>query len=43
MRILVAIAAKYMIPVHFIGVGETVEDLQPFSAHDFSRAIAGVE
>jgi fused signal recognition particle receptor len=41
--ILVAIAAKYMIPVHFIGVGETVEDLQPFSAHDFSRAIAGVE
>jgi fused signal recognition particle receptor len=41
--ILVAIAAKYLMPVHFIGVGETVEDLQPFSARDFSRAIAGTE
>ena len=40
--ILVAIAAKYKLPVHFIGVGEAIEDLQPFSAHDFARAIAGV-
>ena len=41
--ILVAIAAKTGLPVHFIGVGETIEDLQPFSARDFSRAIAGLE
>ena len=41
--ILVAIAAKFAIPVHFIGVGEGVEDLAPFSAHDFARAIAGLE
>ncbi len=40
--ILVAIAAKYRLPVHFIGVGEAIEDLQPFSARDFSRAIAGL-
>ncbi len=40
--ILVAIAARYKLPVHFIGVGEAIEDLQPFSAHDFARAIAGL-
>jgi fused signal recognition particle receptor len=40
--ILVAIAAKYGLPVHFIGVGEAIDDLQPFSARDFSRAIAGL-
>jgi fused signal recognition particle receptor len=40
--ILVAIAAKYGLPVHFIGVGEGVEDLAPFSAKDFGRAIAGL-
>jgi fused signal recognition particle receptor len=41
--ILVAIAAKYRLPVHFIGVGEGIEDLEPFAARDFARAIAGLE
>ena len=41
--ILVAIAAKFNLPVHFIGVGESVEDLAPFSARDFGRAIAGLD
>ncbi|MGZ5853604.1 MAG: signal recognition particle-docking protein FtsY [Xanthobacteraceae bacterium] len=41
--ILVAIASKYALPVHFIGVGETVEDLSPFEARDFARAVAGIE
>ncbi|HVG50079.1 MAG TPA: signal recognition particle-docking protein FtsY [Xanthobacteraceae bacterium] len=41
--ILVAIAAKYALPVHFIGVGESVEDLSPFEAGDFARAVAGIE
>jgi fused signal recognition particle receptor len=41
--ILVAIAAKYGLPVHFIGVGESIDDLAPFSAKDFARAIAGIE
>jgi len=41
--ILVALAAKFGLPVHAIGVGEQVDDLQPFSAGDFARAIAGVE
>ena len=38
--ILVAIAAKHGLPVHAIGVGEGVEDLQSFSAKDYARAIA---
>ena len=41
--ILIAIAEKYRLPVHFIGVGESVEDLEPFTARDFARAIAGLE
>ena len=41
--ILVALAAKYKLPVHFIGVGEGVDDLAPFAAKDFARAIAGIE
>ncbi len=41
--ILVAIATKFDVPVHFIGVGESVDDLAPFSARDFSRAIAGMD
>ncbi|ABD05073.1 signal recognition particle-docking protein FtsY [Rhodopseudomonas palustris HaA2] len=41
--ILVAIAEKHKLPVHFIGVGEGVEDLAPFTARDFAQAIAGTE
>jgi fused signal recognition particle receptor len=41
--ILVAIAAKYGLPVHFVGVGEGIDDLAPFAAKDFARAIAGIE
>lgn len=40
--ILVAISAKYKLPVWFIGVGEGVDDLEPFEARDFARAIAGI-
>ncbi|WP_106754502.1 signal recognition particle-docking protein FtsY [Pannonibacter carbonis] len=40
--ILVAIAAKHRMPVHFIGVGEGIDDLEPFSARDFAEAIAGL-
>jgi len=41
--ILVAIAAKFGLPVHFIGVGEGVEDLAAFTARDFARAIVGLD
>ncbi|MCW2276317.1 signal recognition particle-docking protein FtsY [Rhodoblastus acidophilus] len=41
--ILVAIAEKFSLPVHFIGVGEQADDLEPFAARDFARAIAGFD
>ena len=37
--ILAAIARQRPVPVYFIGVGEKVEDLQPFSAEEFSDAL----
>ena len=39
--ILVAIAQKFGLPVHFIGVGEGVDNIEPFAARDFAEAIAG--
>ena len=41
--ILVAIAEKFKLPIHAIGVGESIEDLQPFDANGFARAIAGLD
>jgi len=41
--ILVAIAEKFKLPIHFIGVGEGIDDLEPFAAQDFARAIAGLD
>jgi fused signal recognition particle receptor len=41
--ILVAIAARFGQPVHFIGVGEGVDDLSPFTARDFARAVVGLD
>jgi fused signal recognition particle receptor len=40
--VLVAVADKFGLPVHFIGVGEGAEDLQPFDAVEFSRALSGL-
>ncbi|MBK5265252.1 MAG: signal recognition particle-docking protein FtsY, partial [Alphaproteobacteria bacterium] len=39
--VLVAAAEKYKLPIHAIGVGETIDDLRPFDAHELARAIAG--
>jgi len=41
--VLVAIAEKHAIPIHFIGVGESADDLQPFQARAFARALAGLD
>jgi fused signal recognition particle receptor len=40
--VLVALAEKYGLPVHFIGVGESAEDLRPFRAGDFARGLVGI-
>ena len=39
--ILVALAHKFGLPIHFIGVGEQAEDLQDFDAAAFARALTG--
>ncbi|MBI1364520.1 MAG: signal recognition particle-docking protein FtsY [Alphaproteobacteria bacterium] len=41
--VLVALGEKFGLPIHFIGVGENIDDLQPFSAEAFARALAGLD
>lgn len=41
--VLVALADRFGLPVHLIGVGETPEDLESFDAGAFARALAGLE
>jgi fused signal recognition particle receptor len=41
--VLVAIGEKLALPIHYIGVGEGVDDLQPFDAQAFARALAGLD
>ncbi|WP_084536965.1 signal recognition particle-docking protein FtsY [Azospirillum halopraeferens] len=41
--VLVALAEKFRLPVHAIGVGEGVEDLRPFDADQFARSLMGLE
>ncbi|MDJ0920252.1 MAG: signal recognition particle-docking protein FtsY [Henriciella sp.] len=40
--VLVAIAEAHALPIHFVGVGEKAEDLQPFSARAYARALVGL-
>ncbi|MEL6380387.1 MAG: signal recognition particle-docking protein FtsY [Pseudomonadota bacterium] len=40
--VLVALADKFSLPVHFVGVGESVDDLQAFDADNFARALADI-
>ena len=39
--VLVALADKHGLPIHAIGVGESIEDLQPFDPDEFARALTG--
>lgn len=41
--VLVAAAEKFGLPIHAIGVGETLEDLRPFDAREVARAITGAD
>lgn len=40
--VVVALADRFKLPIHAIGVGEGAEDLQPFKAKDFAEALVGV-
>lgn len=41
--VLVSIADRFKLPVHYIGIGEGIDDLVPFSAQDFAKALLGLE
>ncbi len=41
--VLVAIAEYFSLPIHAIGVGEEIDDLRPFEAHAFAKALTGTE
>ena len=41
--VLVALAKRFGLPVYALGVGEAVEDLRPFEAREFSRALMNLE
>ncbi|MFN6977153.1 MAG: signal recognition particle-docking protein FtsY [Gemmobacter sp.] len=39
--VLVALADRFGLPIHAIGVGEQIDDLAPFDPEDFARALVG--
>ena len=41
--VLVALADKFGLPIHAIGVGEQIDDLQPFDPEDFAAALTGLD
>ena len=41
--VLVALADKFGLPIHAIGVGEQIDDLSPFDPQDFARALVGID
>jgi fused signal recognition particle receptor len=41
--VLLALAEKFGLPVHAIGIGEGAEDMRPFAARDFARSLMGLE
>ena len=41
--VVVALAEKFKLPVHYIGVGEEADDLRPFTARSFARGLMGLD
>ena len=41
--VLVALADRFGLPVYAIGVGEGIDDLQPFTARDYARSLLGLD
>ena len=41
--VLVALADKFGLPIHAIGVGEQIDDLAPFDPEDFAKALVGLD
>jgi fused signal recognition particle receptor len=40
--VVVALADKFGLPVHYVGVGEGIDDLRPFDAKDFANGLMGL-
>ncbi len=40
--VVVALAEKFGLPVHYVGVGEGANDLRPFTSHNFARSLMGL-
>ncbi len=40
--VVVALAERFKLPLHAIGVGERIDDLRPFAAQDFARSLVGL-
>ena len=40
--VLVAAAEEFALPIYFVGVGEQIEDLDEFNAHDYAAALLGL-
>ena len=40
--VLVALADKFGLPIHAIGVGEEIDDLSPFDPEDYAKALTGL-
>ena len=40
--VMVALAERTKLPIHMVGVGESIDDLQPFDAQSFARSLAGL-
>lgn len=40
--VLIGIANEYQLPIHYIGIGECIDDLDEFNAEEFSRGILGL-
>jgi fused signal recognition particle receptor len=41
--VLVALADKFGLPIHAIGVGEQIDDLAPFDPEEFAAALTGLD
>jgi len=39
--VIVAAAERFHLPIHAIGIGEGMDDMRPFDAQDFARALTG--
>jgi fused signal recognition particle receptor len=41
--VVVALAEKFNLPIHYIGIGEKIEDLRPFNAEDYAYALLDID